>query len=141
MTIQRSIAALLAAVLLSSCYEKNAIGDIAGPAPGARIKFFHFGVNAPGMNFYANDAKVTAISSAAAGSAPRARAWASAASVNATVATNMPGTPRASRSAMSCTLHDVQLPQSARASITAPHSTAICWRRSTGAGFVKVGFL
>ena len=39
---------------------------------------------------------------------------------------------------MSCTLHDVQLPQSARASITAPHSTAICWRRSTGAGFVAV---
>jgi hypothetical protein len=31
---------------------------------------------------------------------------------------NIPGTPRTSRSLMSCTLHDVQLPQSAKASIT-----------------------
>jgi hypothetical protein len=40
---------------------------------------------------------------------------------------------------MSCTLHDVQLPQSASASITTWHSVAISWRRSTGAGFVNVG--
>ena len=40
---------------------------------------------------------------------------------------------------MSCTLHDVQLPQSASASITTSHSMAISWRRSIGAGFVKVG--
>ena len=59
----RSIAALLCAAVLSSC-DKNAVQDITGPFPGARIKFFHFGVNAPGVNFYANDTKMTAISSA-----------------------------------------------------------------------------
>ena len=53
----------------------------------------------------------------------------------------MPTTPRDSRSLMSCTLHDVQLPQSASASITTWHWLAISWRRSTGAGLVKVGFL
>ena len=42
---------------------------------------------------------------------------------------------------MSCTLHDVQLPQSASASITTWHSVAISWRRSTGAGLANVGFL
>ncbi len=36
-------------------------------------------------------------------------------------ATNIAGTPRSSRSLMSCTLHDVQLPQSASASITTSH--------------------
>ena len=47
---------------------------------------------------------------------------------------------RSSRSIVSCTLHDVQLPQSARASITASHCDAISPRRSAGAGFVNVGF-
>lgn len=58
----RSLAALLCAAVLSSC-EKNAVQDITGTLPGARIKFFNFGVNAPGVNFYANDTKMTAISS------------------------------------------------------------------------------
>ena len=40
---------------------------------------------------------------------------------------------------MSCTLHDVQVPQSASASITTSHFVAISWRRSTGAGLVNVG--
>ena len=40
---------------------------------------------------------------------------------------------------MSCTLHDVQLPQSASASITTSHCMAISWRRSIGAGLVNVG--
>ena len=40
---------------------------------------------------------------------------------------------------MSCTLHDVQEPQSARASTTTSHFVAISWRRSTGATLVKVG--
>ena len=40
---------------------------------------------------------------------------------------------------MSCTLHDVHEPQSARASITTSHFVAISWRRSSGAGFVNVG--
>ena len=54
--------ALLWAAALTSC-DKNAVQDIAGPVSGARIKFFNFGVNAPGVNFYADNTKLTAISS------------------------------------------------------------------------------
>ena len=57
------VAGLLCAAVLASC-EKNAVQDIAGAPPAARIKFFNFGVNAPSVNFYANDTKMTAISSA-----------------------------------------------------------------------------
>lgn len=57
------MAVLLGAALLASC-DKNAVQDLSGPLPGARIKFFNFGVNAPGVNFYANDTKMTATSSA-----------------------------------------------------------------------------
>lgn len=64
MTRHASRAALLCALVLASC-EKNAVQEIDGPVPtGAQIKFFNFGVGAPGVNFYANDTKVTAISSA-----------------------------------------------------------------------------
>jgi hypothetical protein len=59
----RTVALLLAAAALASC-EKTAVQDITGPLAGSRVKFFNFGVNAPGVNFYANDTKVTAISSA-----------------------------------------------------------------------------
>jgi hypothetical protein len=50
---------------MSSCdlYEENAVQQITGPTSGARVKFFNFGVSAPGVNFYANDVKMTAISS------------------------------------------------------------------------------
>jgi hypothetical protein len=59
-----SIAALLSAILLSSC-GKDAVRDVSGPPPAAsRIRFFNFGVNAPGVNFYANTTKMTAITSA-----------------------------------------------------------------------------
>ena len=57
-----SIAVLLCAAVLSSCGTKT-VQDITGPFPTARIKFFNFGVNAPGVNFYANTTKVTAIGS------------------------------------------------------------------------------
>ncbi len=63
MTILRSLALLLCAVSLTAC-EKNAVQDITGALPASRIKFFNFGVNAPAVNFYANDAKMTAINSA-----------------------------------------------------------------------------
>lgn len=53
---------LLSAAALSSC-GKNAVQDITGPLPAAQVRFFNFGVNAPGVNFYANTAKLTAISS------------------------------------------------------------------------------
>ena len=59
----RSLAAPFCAVVLSAC-GKDAVQTIAAPATGADIKFFNFGVNAPGVNFYANDTlKVTATSS------------------------------------------------------------------------------
>jgi hypothetical protein len=56
-----------------------------------------------------------------AGFDPRARDWASAASTNSVDATKTVGTERRSRSTESCTLHDVQLPQSASASMTTSH--------------------
>jgi hypothetical protein len=52
---------------------------------------------------------------------PRAADWAAAPVTNSWDATNTPGTPRLSKSVMSCTLHDVQLPQSASASMTTSH--------------------
>jgi hypothetical protein len=64
MTRNASRAALLCALVLASC-DKNAVQTVDGPVPpGALIKFFNFGVNAPGVNFYANATKVTAIGSA-----------------------------------------------------------------------------
>ena len=62
MTRYRALAALLLTVIFSAC-EKNAVQDITAPEPGARIKFFNFGVNAPSVNFYAGTAKVTATGS------------------------------------------------------------------------------
>jgi hypothetical protein len=60
-----SAAGLLAAVLLTACdYEKNAVQDITVPPATSAIKFFNFGPGSPGVNFYANDTKVTAITSA-----------------------------------------------------------------------------
>lgn len=57
-----SLAVLLCAAALGAC-EENAVQDITGPVPSARIKFFNFGVNAPQVNFYANDTKMTAAAS------------------------------------------------------------------------------
>ncbi len=62
MTRFRSIAVLLGAAALIAC-EENAVQEITGPAPAARIKFFNFGLGAPGVNFYGNDTKLTAVSS------------------------------------------------------------------------------
>ncbi len=63
LTLRTAAAALLGAALLAACGEKKGAQDITGAEPGARVKFFNFAVNAPGVNFYANDAKATAISS------------------------------------------------------------------------------
>ncbi|MBV6521888.1 MAG: hypothetical protein MNPFHGCM_02032 [Gemmatimonadaceae bacterium] len=59
----RAFAALLTGLALTSC-DKNAVQNISGPPAASQIKFFNFGVGAPGVNFYANTTKVTAISSA-----------------------------------------------------------------------------
>lgn len=63
MTTLRSLALLLGAVALAAC-EKNAVQELTGTLPTARIRFFNFGVNAPPVNFYANATKLTAITSA-----------------------------------------------------------------------------
>jgi hypothetical protein len=65
-TRRLSIVALLlpAAVLAACSFEKNTVQTIDGPVPtGAWVKFFNFGIGAPGVNFYANTRKVTAVSS------------------------------------------------------------------------------
>ena len=59
----RVLAALLGAIVLASC-EKNAVQVLpTADLLGARIKFFNFGVGAPGVNFYADNTKMTAIQS------------------------------------------------------------------------------
>lgn len=54
------LAMLLGAAAVVAC-DKNGRQDITAPATGARVKFFNFAVNAPGVNFYANDSKITAV--------------------------------------------------------------------------------
>lgn len=59
-----ALAVLVAAVIGAGC-EQNAVQVLPQDTlQTARIKFFNFGVNAPGVNFYANDVKMTAILSA-----------------------------------------------------------------------------
>jgi hypothetical protein len=72
MNRSRSITALLCVALLSACGE-NAVQKITSALPGSAIKFYNFGVCGttptattscmPSVNFYANDTKMTAISS------------------------------------------------------------------------------
>lgn len=59
-----SLALALCAASLAACGDK-ANQNITAPAVGARVKFFNFSVGSPGVNFYANDAKITAIGSTA----------------------------------------------------------------------------
>jgi hypothetical protein len=56
-----SLALALCAAAIAAC-DKNGVQNITAPTSGAAIKFFNFGVTAPGVTFYANDQKVTAIS-------------------------------------------------------------------------------
>lgn len=57
------IAAVLCAGALSACGEKAFTEITEAPSSNSRIRFFHFGVNAPGVNFYADDTKMTGINS------------------------------------------------------------------------------
>ena len=72
------------------------------------------------------------------GEKPSTWACASYACSNAVVAIMAPGRPRRSRSNMSCRLHDVQEPQSARASTTTSHSSAMVCPTSGAAGLAEV---
>ncbi len=64
MNRHKPFAGLLCAALLSSCdaFEKTAVQQIAGPTPTtSRIKFHNFAPGSVGVNFFANDVKMTAI--------------------------------------------------------------------------------
>ena len=54
--------AAIGAIALAAC-EKNAAQDITAPATGANVRFLNLGANAPGVNFFANDTKVTSVAS------------------------------------------------------------------------------
>lgn len=62
MTRIRIIPALLGAAVLAAC-SKDGVQEITAPTAGAFIKFYNYGVNAPSVNFFANDTKLTAVSS------------------------------------------------------------------------------
>ena len=57
------LALALATAAVAAC-DKNGVQNITAPVTGAAVKFFNFGVSAPGVNFYANANKITAISTA-----------------------------------------------------------------------------
>ena len=67
MNIKRLVApaALVCAAALAGCsFDKNAVQEITTPdVPSSAVKFFNFGVGTPSVNFYANDTKLTAITS------------------------------------------------------------------------------
>lgn len=58
-----SVASALAVAALAGCDNGEGVQDITAPPPTAAVRFFNFGVNAPGVNFYANTTKMTAVSS------------------------------------------------------------------------------
>jgi uncharacterized protein DUF4397 len=59
----RIAALVLAAALFAAC-DKNTVQELPfEPLLGTRVKFFNFGVNAPQVNFYADQQKMTAVQS------------------------------------------------------------------------------
>ncbi|HKO16730.1 MAG TPA: DUF4397 domain-containing protein [Gemmatimonadaceae bacterium] len=64
----QSVAVLLGAALLTSCDlfgGDTGLRDITAPPPSARVKFHNFSPNSVGVDFFANDTKMTAIASSA----------------------------------------------------------------------------
>ena len=63
LTRYRALGTVLCVTALASC-DKNAVQVLPSEPPlSSRVKFFNFGIGAPGVNFYANGTKMTAISS------------------------------------------------------------------------------
>lgn len=56
------VALALTAATLAACGDSGQT-DITAPAPTAKVMFFNFGLGAPGVNFWANENKVTAVGS------------------------------------------------------------------------------
>jgi hypothetical protein len=78
MTRLGSLALLLCAATLSGCSDGGGVQELVTTPAAANIKFFNFGVNAPGVNFYADGAKMTAISSTTGTEAVTGTAYGSA---------------------------------------------------------------
>lgn len=57
------MAVLLSAALLASCdlFKDNGVRDLTAPMPSSRIKFHNFAPSSVGVNFYANDTKMTGV--------------------------------------------------------------------------------
>ena len=64
------IAALLCAGALTACGDEALTIITEPPATNSRIRFFHFGVNAPGVNFYSDATKMTGIATTACSTPP-----------------------------------------------------------------------
>jgi hypothetical protein len=56
----KSIAAFMGVLALAAC-EKNAVQDITGVTPDAKIRFFNMSINAPSVNFFKDGQKLTAV--------------------------------------------------------------------------------
>lgn len=63
------LSAVACAAILSAC-GKDAVKEITGPVPGAQVKFFNFSTGSPGVNFWANTTKLTAIGTASGTESP-----------------------------------------------------------------------
>ncbi|HET9426255.1 MAG TPA: hypothetical protein VFO55_12880 [Gemmatimonadaceae bacterium] len=59
----QSVVVLLGAALLASCdlFGDTGVRDLTAPLPSARVKFHNFSPSSVGVNFFANDTKMTAI--------------------------------------------------------------------------------
>jgi hypothetical protein len=62
MTLSRYLAILACGATLAAC-SKDAVQIISAPVQGANVKFYNFSMGAPGVNFFANDAQLTALRS------------------------------------------------------------------------------
>jgi hypothetical protein len=75
----RPFVGLLTAAMLSAC-GSDAVQSITAAPASAAVKFFNFGVGAPGVNLYANETKVTATSSTTGAESATGTAYGNAAS-------------------------------------------------------------
>lgn len=62
MTPSRFLAILACTATITAC-SKDAVQIISAPVSGASVKFYNFSTGAPGVNFFANDAQITALRS------------------------------------------------------------------------------
>lgn len=72
------LSALACAAILSAC-GKDAVREITGPVAGTQVKFFNFSTGSPGVNFWANTTKMTAIGTASGTESPLGTGYGAAA--------------------------------------------------------------